>query len=210
MHNADLTGAGNQVEPTEATRRRLVAALAESIVERGYTATTVVDIVRAARASKRTFYLHFANKQECYLALLAMMTDTVVSDIRAAVNPDLDWRSQIGQAVEAYIANIAARPAIGLSWIRDLPAFGVSARSVQRRNFAELAALIAELSSNAGFRRAALPPITGPKIVILLAGIRELVAQTAEDGRDIATVIGPVSQIAIAILAADDGITPED
>ena len=37
-------------------RRRLLDGLAASISERGYRDTTVADIVRHARTSKRTFY----------------------------------------------------------------------------------------------------------------------------------------------------------
>ena len=41
-------------------RVRLLDGLATSIGERGYRASTVADIVRHARTSKRTFYDQFA------------------------------------------------------------------------------------------------------------------------------------------------------
>ena len=44
---------------------RLLDGLASSISERGYRETTVADIVRHARTSKRTFYEQFAGKEEC-------------------------------------------------------------------------------------------------------------------------------------------------
>ncbi len=51
-------------------RLRLLDGLAASIAERGYRATTVADIVRHARTSKRTFYDQFASKEQCFLELL--------------------------------------------------------------------------------------------------------------------------------------------
>ena len=51
-------------------RRRLLDGLAASIGERGYRASTVADIVRHARTSKRTFYGHFPSKEQCFLELL--------------------------------------------------------------------------------------------------------------------------------------------
>ena len=45
-----------------------------SIVERGYRDTTVADIVRHARTSKRTFYEQFASKEECFIELLRSRT----------------------------------------------------------------------------------------------------------------------------------------
>jgi AcrR family transcriptional regulator len=48
-------------------RRRLLEGLAESITERGYRDTTIADIVRHARTSKRTFYQEFSSKEECFI-----------------------------------------------------------------------------------------------------------------------------------------------
>lgn len=202
MRNKEVGSDVEGGESPDVARQRFIDALAALIAERGYAATSVVDIVRVAQASKTTFYLHFANKQECYLALLASVTDDLVADIRHAVDSDAHWHKQIRQMFTAYIAHLTARPAISLSWIRDLPALGAAARPIQRRNFAELAALLEELATNAGFQRAQLPAITRPKAVMLLAGVRELAAQTAEDDREIESVIGPATDIAISILAA--------
>src|SRR6201992_4490121 len=50
-------------------RERLIAAMATSIEEKGYRDTTVADVVRIARTSRRNFYEHFADRQACFLAL---------------------------------------------------------------------------------------------------------------------------------------------
>ena len=52
-------------------RQRLLDGLAASIGERGYRETTVADIVRHARTSKRTFYGEYSSKEECFIELLA-------------------------------------------------------------------------------------------------------------------------------------------
>lgn len=44
------------------TRRRIAEAALKVFGEKGYIATTVEDIVAAARTSRATFYLHFASK----------------------------------------------------------------------------------------------------------------------------------------------------
>ncbi|MGV0624231.1 helix-turn-helix domain-containing protein, partial [Mycobacterium kansasii] len=48
------------LEEVDPFRLRLLDGLATSITERGYRASTVADVVRCARTSKRTFYDHFA------------------------------------------------------------------------------------------------------------------------------------------------------
>ena len=181
-------------------RRRLLDGLAASIDERGYRDTTVADIVRHARTSKRTFYDQFSSKEECFAEVLMANTDEIVARVRQAVDPDAPWRDQVRQAVAAYVATIEARTAITLSWIRELPALGEGARPMLRRGFGRLVAMIVDLSGNRSFREAGIPPISRAAAVILVGGLRELTAQTMEDGDPVTDIIEPAVAVAMAIL----------
>jgi AcrR family transcriptional regulator len=181
-------------------RRRLLDGLAACIAERGYRETTVADIVRAARTSKRTFYDHFATKEECFVDLLTANNEQLVEAVRAAADPDADWQEQVRQAVCAYVGTIDADPAVTLSWIRELPALGEAARPMLRRGFGRLATMIVELSTGPGFRRAGLAPLSPALAVILVGGLRELTAQTVEDGSPAAGMIEPAVAASIALL----------
>jgi AcrR family transcriptional regulator len=181
-------------------RRRLFDGLATSIGERGYRATTVADIVRHARTSKRTFYDHFPSKEQCFLDLLHADTEKLAEEIRTAVDPDTDWHRQIRQAVEAYVGHIEARPAITLSWIRELPPLDTAARSGQRRGLQLLTSLLIDLTGSSGFQQADLPPLTRPLAVILVGGLRELTAIAVEDGRNVREIIEPAVDASIALL----------
>lgn len=184
----------------ETFRRRLLDGLAESIGERGYRATTVADIVRCARTSKRTFYDQFADKEACFLELLRADNERLATEISSAVDPHDDWRSQIRQAVHAYVNHIGARPAVTLSWIRELPALGPVARPVQRRGLELLRALLIGLSNGPGFQRAGIAPLTPALAVVLLGGLRELTALNVEDGADVAEIVEPAVDAAIALM----------
>lgn len=181
-------------------RLRLFDGLAAAIGERDYRATTVADVVRHARTSKRTFYDQFASKEQCFLELLRADVEQLGLRIQAAVDPDADWHQQIRQAVEAYVGHIESRPAITLSWIRELPSLGAVARPVQRRGLQLLSTLLIDLSAGPGFRRAGLPPLTVPLSVILLGGLRELTALAVEDGRPVRDVVEPAIDASIALL----------
>jgi AcrR family transcriptional regulator len=181
-------------------RLRLLDGLAASITERGYRASTVADIVRYARTSKRTFYDQFAGKEECFLELLRSDIEKLGESIQVSVDPEADWRQQIRQAVEAYVGYIEARPAITLSWIRELPSLGAAARPVQRRGLQLLSSLLIDLSANPGFRRAKLPPLTAPLAVILLGGLRELTALAVEDGKSVRGIVEPAVDASVALL----------
>jgi AcrR family transcriptional regulator len=179
-------------------RTRLLRGLAASIEERGYRETTVADIVRHARTSKRTFYDQFGNKEDCLLELLDIENARMITDILGAVDPEADWHRQVEQAIEGYVNTIESRPAIWLAWIREFPAIGDRARPVQRRSMERLTDMLMALTGNPGFLRAEFPPVTRALALILLGGLRELTANTMEDGDDIRTI----TDTAVAACAA--------
>lgn len=195
------SGPGHVPEPRD-FRRRLLDGLAASIAERGYRESTVADIVRHARTSKRTFYDHFATKEECFVELLSANNEDLVAAVRGAVDASAPWREQVRQAVGAYVHTIDAAPAITLSWIRELPALGEAARPMLRLGFNRLAAMITELSAGPGFQRAGVRPLSHTAAVILVGGLRELTAQTVEDGAPATDMIAPATAAAIALLEA--------
>jgi len=189
----------------DAFRDRLLDGLAASIGERGYRDSTVADIVRHARTSKRTFYEQFANKEECLIELLRRNNDDLIANIQAAVDPEAEWQHQIRQAAEAYVDHIGSRPAITLSWIREAPALGTVARPLHRRAIEALTDMLVGLTDSPGFRRAQLPPISRPLGLILVGGLRELTALFVEDGRDVHGIVEPAIAAATAILGPRAG-----
>jgi AcrR family transcriptional regulator len=187
---------GNAADPF---RDRLIDGLGASIGERGYRDTTVADIVRHAKTSKRTFYEQFASKEECLIELLRRNNENLIAGIRASVDPEADWQVQIRQAANAYVDHIASRPAITLSWIREAPALGAAAVPLHRLAMEQLTDMLVDLSDSAGFRQADLPPISRPMALILLGGLRELTALFVEDGRDVRGILEPAIRAATAL-----------
>ncbi len=173
-------------------RRRLLEGMAACIRSHGYPDTTVADIVRAARTSRRTFYAHFADRQECLVALLHETNQRTVARISATVDPGAAWEVQARQAIEGWIAAVQADPPVMLSWIRDVPALGQGrARQFQRATMRAFVELIQELTDTPQLRAAGVRPPSEQTATILLGGLRELIAATVEDGRDVATIVGP-------------------
>ena len=183
---------------------RLLDGLASSIGERGYRDSTVADIVRHARTSKRTFYEHFASKEECLIELLRRNNEDLIASIISAVDPEIAWQEQIRQAIGAYVDHIESRPAITLSWIREAPALGAVARPLHRLAMAHLTDMLVTLTGSPGFQRAQLTPISRPLALILLGGLRELTALFVEDGQDVRGIVDPAYAAATAILGPRD------
>ncbi len=59
----DEVGRPQHVAVPAEFRQRLLEGMAAAIRECGFRDSTVADVVRCARTSRRTFYEHFASKQ---------------------------------------------------------------------------------------------------------------------------------------------------
>jgi AcrR family transcriptional regulator len=82
----------------------VLRALAATVAEKGYPASTVAEVVDRASTSQRTFYEHFANKEDALIAALdsgsAQMLGTTLPAFRRAP----DWQSAVHGAYEAMFA----------------------------------------------------------------------------------------------------------
>jgi len=91
-------------------RERLIAGLAEAIAENGYAGTTIAHITRHAAVSRRTFYEHFASKDECFVAAY----DTVMTELRERVGQAFeeadDWPHAVKAGIGAMLRFLAAEP----------------------------------------------------------------------------------------------------
>jgi AcrR family transcriptional regulator len=173
-------------------RQRLLDALEEGIAEDGYPRTTVADIVRRARTSRRTFYEHFDTREACFVALLTDANAEQVRQISAAVDATAPWRNQVRQAIEAWISSGESRSSLMLSWIRDVPSLGAAARELQRDAMENFIEMVRMLGDNAFSRQ---------RIIMLLGGLRELTAITVEEGGRMSDVTEESVEASIALLA---------
>lgn len=181
-------------------RMRLLDALSVSIEERGYRATTVSDIVRGARTSRRTFYQEFATKEDCFIELLRAANAEMIGEIVAATDPDAKWTVQVRQAVEAYVRAMQTQPALTLSWIRELPALGPGARPVQREAIETLIETLTSLTTTPRMQADGIAPISRPLAILLLGGLRELSAVAVEDGQSLVSVTETMVSACIALV----------
>ncbi|WP_442875535.1 TetR/AcrR family transcriptional regulator [Amycolatopsis sp. NBC_00348] len=185
---------------THRFRQRLLDGLAASITEDGFRDTTVAGIVRRARTSRRTFYEHFSSKEACFVALLAEANRQMIRQITEAVDPRAPWADQVRQAIEAWIAAAESQPEITLSWIRDVPALGASTRELQREAMEGFIAMTLRLTDTAQMRAAGIRPLSRQLAIMLLGGLRELIATTVEDGGRAGDVKEVAVRASIALL----------
>lgn len=181
-------------------RQRLLDALEASIAEAGYAGTTVADIVRRAKTSRRTFYEHFASREACFVVLLSDANADQIRQISHAVDQSAPWQKQVRQAVEAWISSGEARPELMLSWIRDVHALGTAARGLQRDAMENFIDMVGALANTEEFHAAGIGPVSRQRIIMLLGGLRELTAITVEEGGRMSDVTDEAVDASIALL----------
>ncbi|HET9104944.1 MAG TPA: TetR/AcrR family transcriptional regulator [Solirubrobacteraceae bacterium] len=167
-------------------RERLIAAMATAIEQRGYRDTTVADVVRIARTSRRNFYEHFEDRDACFLALFDATNDAMMREISAAVRPDRPLEEQVDAAVDAYIENVIQQPALYASFVRELPGLGQAGADRGLATIERFAAMMVALVDNG---RAVQPdmgvrPLPMDTAIIITGGLRELLVIALSRGRD--------------------------
>jgi AcrR family transcriptional regulator len=183
-------------------RGRLLGGLALAIVEKGYAAATIADVVRHARVSKRTFYEHFADKEACFLALYAAVSEHLLGVIESAVRADGPWRARVEAAARAYLSELAAQPALTRTFLVEIQAAGPRALAARRavlERFAEqLRVLTAEAAADDG---ADIAPLSPALATAVAGGINELMLQAVEDGRvqELADLTGVATELIVAV-----------
>jgi AcrR family transcriptional regulator len=83
-------------------RMRLIEGMIDAIGEKGYAATTVSDVIRRAGVSRKAFYEHFANKEECFLATY----DTIATVGRRGVATAFRRAQGLPDSVQAALAEV--------------------------------------------------------------------------------------------------------
>lgn len=85
------------------TREQLVATAADLIWSRGYSRTSVDDIIRTADVSKGSFYHHFPSKEALGLAVIDVWTDHFGTHIAANLSDTRSPEENIHGILDAMV-----------------------------------------------------------------------------------------------------------
>jgi AcrR family transcriptional regulator len=105
-------------------RRRLFEAMIQLLNERGLAGVRISELVARAGISRRSFYEHFHNKEECLLAAFDESAERLERRMIAAYDPKADTRSQVRALVGALFDATVERPAAARLVCVDISAAG--------------------------------------------------------------------------------------
>jgi len=173
-----------QLGPDDA-RAKLLQGFVDAVDEKGFVAVTIADIVRHARLSKRTFYEHFGDKEDCFLGVYVFATDAILRAVEQAleVNADAeDWRIPLDEAIDAYVTALEANPALTRACLVEIHAAGSRALARRREVHGKFAEMVREFVSIGSKKHKDIHPITAHMATALVGGINELLVVQLERG----------------------------
>jgi AcrR family transcriptional regulator len=173
----------SRADVLDSQRRRLIAAMLDQVAEKGYPATTVGDVVSAARCSRNAFYELFEDKEACYIAASDEAGAEMLATLTAAAGAEERWRDALRSGTRSYLRWWADNPRYASAYLVDLPAAGRRALDQRDRVYADFAAMFEGLAARARAEQPTLPPVPPLAPRLLVVAITELIAQEVRTGR---------------------------
>ena len=113
-------------------RERILAAVGQAAAELGYAEMSVEAITARAGVSRRTFYEHFKNKEDAFLAAYDALVRLVIRHIRRAYFQETTAQARLRAGIGAFLQFLASEPAFARMCIVEVLAAGP--RAIARRN----------------------------------------------------------------------------
>lgn len=109
---------------TEDQRERLLAAVPGVIAERGYEATSVADIVKAAAVSRNAFYKSFSDKRDCVATAHEAGHERLFEVLTKPCEEGTTLEDRVELSLSAALDSLAADPALARLLFVEAPSAG--------------------------------------------------------------------------------------
>lgn len=170
--------------PAEQRRVRLIEAVTRTVAKKGYPATTVSDIVKAARLSRTTFYEEFDGKEACFLeayrAGVRILADTVHQGVHSA---EAGWRNQLRAGIRAYLELLASNPQFARTYVIEVQHAGPKALAARQDAMRRFAARYRASFEQARQEKPNLREPHPDALLVLCAGTEQLIAERVRAGK---------------------------
>jgi hypothetical protein len=124
-------------------RRRLMVAMLEELVEKGYPGTEVEGAARRAHLQGTEWSAWFADKDACLFAAFEQLGWELREAIRRGCAAGGDWPTRVAGGLRALLAALAARASLAEALARSFPAIGPAAQARYQDFVESLAPLLA-------------------------------------------------------------------
>ena len=163
-------------------RERLLRAMLECVARNGYEATTVPQVVAAARVSRNAFYGFFTDKTDCFLAVCDHNAEELLAElVDLATEPE--WVDAVLEGMRRYLRWWEDHAAFSRAYFLSIPMAGDRALDQRDRGYALFRAMFEDLGRRARVEQPDLPPLGPLNCRTLVLAITELIAEEIRAGR---------------------------
>jgi AcrR family transcriptional regulator len=113
---------------SETRRQPILEAMVRVVGRKGYKATSVADVIEEAGASRTTFYKHFEDKHECFLAAYDLAVERVLDEVIANCDGEQSWLERVRTGLTTIVELFALDPELARTAIVEVSAAGADAR----------------------------------------------------------------------------------
>ena len=97
----------------ELQRARILSATFEVVCERGVQNMSVAQVVDRSGVSRRTFYEHFTDREDCYLTAFEQALARASERVLLAYRAESSWRERIRAGLIALLSFLDEEPRMG-------------------------------------------------------------------------------------------------
>jgi AcrR family transcriptional regulator len=123
----------------ESQRWRLLEAITEAVARLGYLNANVADAIAIAGVSRKTFYEHFRDKEDCFLTALQTVSERLLEHVVAAGANHPPGPARRRAQLERFLHGLASDPLGARVFHLEAAAAGAKAQRLGRRIDAKFA-----------------------------------------------------------------------
>jgi AcrR family transcriptional regulator len=186
-------------------RLRLLRAAAVEFARRGYAGASSESISRQAGMSKATFYVHFANKEECIIALFDHAAGVVMAHQAQAAQGagDGDAAERLRAGTRSFLSALVEHPEFAQTLLVEI--IGAGPRAAHRRDqIMQMFADALDAENARGARRGLIKRFASPYDAYAVVGaITELVSRQVRLGEppDVLELAPVIDRLITGVLA---------
>jgi len=171
-------------------RGRLICAIADCVAEQGYPETTVADVIARAGVSRRTFYEHFKDKEDCFLAAYDEGGKSTYEAMVAAAEGLEDWQEILDAVLTTWLEFLDADLAFTRAYMIEFWGAGDAARERWKARRDRTVGLMKTLHKLARKDDPSIVPVSDTVIAAVVGGVnRVLISHVlANDPRPLTTL----------------------
>jgi AcrR family transcriptional regulator len=155
----------------ESQRWRMLEAVTEAVARRGYAEASVADVIEIAGVSRKTFYEHFRDKEDCFLKAYEVLSARLVAAMTSAARPNMSAAARRRAQMTRFIDALVRDPLVARVFMVDV--LGAGERALQARE-----------RVNASFSEAVLGREIDPiRRAAIVGGVNAVVVGALLEGR---------------------------